>query len=205
MFDETKIETELSDLSFEKQLIFAASCCERLLPFYYAFTKVNTWWWGNLSVMQDILNGIWEVCHSEEISNQEISEFIKTCEALTPDSEDFTSPYTSQAIDVCSAFCSTLEFCLTKEVSLLRTVARNSYDAVEIYLQMVNDPILGVHAVDVHFDKWIETAPLLLAEIKHQQSDIKLITESKVDSVLIDKIKESSSKSGVNPEKRGLL
>lgn len=203
MFDESEIEKSLAELSFRQQLVFAASCCERLLPFYFAFSKAENW--GNPAFMHDVLDRIWEIAHTGKFSSVEITTSLKICDSSTPDSEDFSSPYTSQAIDVGSVLYCTLEFCQTKNVSLITSVANSSYEAVEMYLQVANDPILEVHAADSQFDKWIETAPLLLAEINHQKEDIKLLLEKKVDYILIEKIRQRSSKCGVNPEKRGLL
>jgi uncharacterized protein len=203
MFDENKIKSDLIDLSVKKNLVFAASCCERLIPFYFAFSKVENW--GNPALLESALDKIWEIAKTEQFSNKEIANLSQYCASSAPDSEDFTSPYTSQAQDACAAICYTLDFCYTKDISFLGYTARVSFEAVESYLNIANDPILEVHAADSQFDEWIQTAPLLLAEIKYQQEDLKLLSENEIDNTLIEKIRYRSSKSGVQPEKRGLL
>ena len=73
-----------------------------------------------------------------------------------------------------------------------------------MYLQLVNNPVLEGIA-DKSFDEWILTAPLLLAEIKYQQEDIKFLSETEIDNTMIDKIRYKSSKLGVQPQRRGFL
>ena len=203
MFDENKIQSALMDLQFRSQVVFAASCCERLLPFYFAFSKVEKW--GNPTLLQNALDKIWEIAKTEQFSSDEITTIAQFCEASIPDSEDFKSSYTGLAQNASIAVCATLDFCTSIEVQILVNVARTSYEAVESYLQIVNDPILDVHGVDSRFDKWIETAPMLLAEIKHQLEELKLLSETELDNTVIEKIRFKSSRSGVQPEKRGLL
>jgi uncharacterized protein YjaG (DUF416 family) len=203
MFDENKIQSILLDLPFRCQVVFAASCCERLLPFYYAFSKVENW--GNPTLLENALDKIWEIARAEPFSNDELTTITEFCEASIPDSEDFTSLYTSSAQNACIAVCATLEFCMSSDVPILVSVAQMSYEAVESYLQIVNDPILDAHAHDSRFDKWIETAPMLLAEIKYQQEELKLLSEAELDNTLIEKIRYKSSRSGVQPKKRRLI
>jgi uncharacterized protein len=203
MFDENKIKSDLSSLSFKKQLVFAASCCERLLPFYFAFTKIENW--GNPTLLRNALDKIWEIAKTEEFSKDEIAELSKYCEASTPDSNDFSSIYTYQAQNACIVISLTLDFCEMRENSFLVDVARILYESVEMYLDIVNDPELKAHASDSRFDKWILTAPMLQAEIKYQQEDLKFLSETELDNTLIEQMRFKSSRKGVQPQRRGLL
>lgn len=204
MFEENKIKNDLVNLPFRKKLVFAASCCERLLPFYFAFFKNENW--GNPIFLRSALDKIWEMAQTEQLSNGEIAELYNQCLLLVPDSEDFTSAYTSQAQNASSAICYTFEFCQNKEISFLGFVARVSFEAVEMYVNIVNDPTLNSHPADSYFDKWTQTAPLLLAEIKKQNDDIEFISSNiEITTELIKQIRDSSANLSINPEKRGLL
>lgn len=203
MFDESKIKNDLSRLTFQKQIVFAASCCERLLPFYFAFAKIENW--GNPTLLQNALDKIWEITQTEQFSNEEISILSQYCATSAPDSEDFRTPYTYQAQNVCIAICYIFDFCQTRDISCLSRVARVSWEAVEMYLQIVNVPILDVHTADSQFDNWILTAPLLLAEIKYQEEELKFLSETELDNTLIESIRYRSSGKGVHPQRRGLL
>lgn len=203
MFDENKIQGILLNLHFKSQVIFAASCCERLLPFYFAFSKVENW--GNPTLLQNALDKIWEIAKTGHFSSDELTDIAQFCEASIPDSEDFKSPYTGLAQNACIAVCATLDFCISSDVPILVSIAQTAFETVESYLDIVNDPILDVHAADSRFDKWIETAPMLLAEIKYQLEDLKLLSETELDNTLIEKIRYKSSRNGVQPERRGLL
>src|SRR5262245_20030701 len=130
MFDRDSINSKLANLSFKKQLVFAASCCERLLPFYLAFSKVENW--GNPALLSDALDKIWEIAKTEQTSNEELAILSRYCQDSIPDSEDFSSPYTTMAQEAGIAIYTTLEFCRTKEAVFLGGIAQTAYNAIQI-------------------------------------------------------------------------
>jgi hypothetical protein len=56
-FDEQRLSDRLTRMSADRQLAFAASCCERVAPIYLQFAALEGAGTGPL--IQDILEGIW--------------------------------------------------------------------------------------------------------------------------------------------------
>lgn len=58
-FDNEGLEKELEELFPFHQIAFAASCCERLFPFYKTFSETDNW--GDSSVLRKALDKVWQI------------------------------------------------------------------------------------------------------------------------------------------------
>ena len=107
----------LKGLPGRKQLAFALSCCERLIPNYGKFYNETNW--GNVKQLSVILDYLWSFITEEDVDRSQISELIMKCEACAPIAEDFESLYVSSAQDACLALCQTLDYLLDESVNIL--------------------------------------------------------------------------------------
>src|SRR5262249_40897978 len=110
-FDKTKLIARLDKLRKEFRIAFAASCCERLLPNYCAFAAVEKW--GNPSLLRETLDGVWTYLKggSQNWYGVRIPRLIRQVHQITPNTEEFSSRFTSAALDAGVSTMLTLEIC----------------------------------------------------------------------------------------------
>src|SRR5688572_8402346 len=163
-----EIKGTLGELSNRKQVAFGASCCERLLPNYYAFSVIERS--GDFPKLRSILDRVWKGLVDESASGElhclSWDELIQ----LAPDTEDFSSLFTSLAGDAVSAVASTVRAYLDPANSLDNVVAVIDImqDTVFQYLAIVNEPDLEPHKEEPLFEEKILALPLMLAELEWQ-------------------------------------
>lgn len=131
--DYVSAKERLTKLDSNKQLVFGALCCERLLPNYKAF-QLETGW-GNYCTIRNALDFVWETLNSDTINPTEVKSVLESCEALTPDSDSFTSIYVTSAQDACFAVCSLLDFISADNVDRIVDVATLAIESVDLFVQ----------------------------------------------------------------------
>lgn len=204
IIDEGDILNRLNLISHRHRIAFAASCCERLLPNYQAFWVMERW--GNPRILRKAMDKVWAVPKDDNLSDLEVNELQSQCSDVMPDTEDFTSFFAGLAINAVAAIIHTLIYCLNSDLNELLLVSRLSSESVENYLNAVNDPHTGVHAAKKQFDDWILTAPLLHAEVEKQKQDLEILSSSTdLTTTLIESLRLSSRKTGIQPFNRGLV
>lgn len=167
------LKIELSNLSYLHQIVFAASCCERLLPNYLEFEKDEKW--GDFKLLRSSLNSIWEMVKNKTIDVKEAKELAEKCVSVIPDSENFSSQFTSAAIDAGTCVYETLMFCVDRSIQRILDVSTLSLDTVDMYLQ----DLLKIDYSERDFEKKINEHPLMLQEKETQLNDIRTLKESK--------------------------
>lgn len=203
MFEQNIFIDELKSLPVSHGIAFAASCCERLLPLYDAFHSMEKW--GNPSTLRKALDLAWSSVY-ENYDKEVLLQYISQCYEVTPDADDFSSIFLSGAERSASAICYTLDYCIKGDSSLIALVGQLSLEAVEMYLNIVNDPDLTYHLADPNFDAWIGNAPLIKAELRKQKEDLALLKRTSIlENSVIEKLQLSSLSEGINPKKRGLI
>lgn len=204
IFDEGRLTEELRELPVKHRVAFAASCCERLFPNYEAFAVMENW--GNPKVFRQALDEVWQFLKGDTLSKEHIHELIRVCEAVIPDTEDFTTIFTGPALDAAAAILYTLESCLDGSPERLALVGRVAITTLDDYLNIVNDPELEVHGVDPAFNAWLQQAPLMRAELVKQQQDLAVLKSRPVlDPDFLEHMRRSASTMGIQPFARGLV
>lgn len=86
-FDRKNLEGALQKLTVMHRLAFAASCCNRVLPSYAAFSRQQQW--GDYDVLESAVTYIWE-CLEEgsKPSDDRAKMLLSECEAATPDLDE---------------------------------------------------------------------------------------------------------------------
>lgn len=203
-FNENELVKALSELPLRNRVAFAASCCERLLPNYQAFNFQDKW--GDVTLLNCALEIVWRFVRGASFPTQQVSDLIYQCETVIPDSDEFTSIFTGAAANAAASVIYTLQSCLDGDPKRVALVGRLAVDTIDEYLYVVNAPSTGYDAHDPAFDRWVQQAPLMRAELKRQEHDLATLkSQTKVDLCFLDKWRHSASKVGLFPVERGLV
>jgi uncharacterized protein YjaG (DUF416 family) len=87
MFDRSALASQLSELPVQHCIAFAASCCERQLPNYHAFSLMEHW--GDIRALRQCVDALWESAAREQPDFSLIQRLIPLCMRATPYLDDF--------------------------------------------------------------------------------------------------------------------
>lgn len=204
MLNEKQLAQEVGALPLQHRVAFAASCCERLLPNYRAFTAIEHW--GNPQLLRQALDEVWNFLQGEAIPEERIQILTQEIYAVIPDSEDFSSLFADLAIDAGAAIVYTLQMCVDGDIQRVLWVSRASTNTVYQYLGATTDPKTQVHQEDHKFEAWIWKTPLMVAELEKQWRDLQTLKARQVfDPVFLEEVRTSSRVLGVQPIARGIV
>lgn len=200
MFDIDKLRQRLEALAMKHRSAFGASCCERLLPNYYAFAAMEKW--GNPALLRVALDEVWTFLKGGTVSREGIEQLISECSLVLPDTEEFSSAFVSAALDAGVCIVETLSCCLDGNLEHAVTVSSQARDTVHMYIQARD----GISYSDPRWEEKIFNDPLMIEEIEKQERDLKdLESARELTGELLDRLRESSSTSGLQPLARGLV
>jgi uncharacterized protein len=204
-FDEITLTGRLDALPAQHRVAFAVSCCERLVPNYRAFHFMEKW--GDPSILDGALSALWgSVLGARQLDRSSWQYYVSRCESVTPDTEDFYSVFAGPAQCACAAIIYAIETLLTGNPSQAALAGRLAYETVDMYVRSVDDPIHASHPASPQFDKWLETHPLLTAELNKQDDDLSVLESNAILSTdLIVQLRRSSAESGLQPFARGMV
>jgi uncharacterized protein len=193
IFDANSLRSRLARLSANSRIVFAAACCERLLPNYVLFVKSASW--GDSTVLREALDYIWHTVTSGNIDRGHVEELLERCDAIVPDSEAFSSDFTSAAIDAGAAIMETLKTLLDDSIDHIIDTASFCRDTVDMFIQIRdgldfnNDP---------EFEEKIARDPLMQYELERQALVLEqLERHHELDSSIVDNIRDKSWNDGV--------
>jgi uncharacterized protein YjaG (DUF416 family) len=156
-----ELNSRISRLAPRARVAFAASCCERLLPNYRAFSADENW--GSPEVLREGLDLAWRFARAGSFEIEQARSLRDRCEASAPDTEDFRHPLTSAALDAAVAICETLDCCLSGDVKRSQAAAIAARDTVYMFVQPDGTPMS---------DEWIYSQPIMKAELAKQRADL---------------------------------
>lgn len=195
----------LDQLSERGRTAFAASCCERLIPNYRAFSSMERW--GNPQILEDALEWVWAASQSKELDSTYLTHLLHACEEVGPDGDDFESFFTSAAIDAAGAVYYALSSLYDPNPEHSINTGRVAIRTIEDYLFQANADVLAPKIADPVFHDWINEAPLLKTEMRLQKEAIYMLeSQSAFPSMdTINTLRRASSESGIQPFRRGLV
>lgn len=204
-FDRPETARVLSTLPFWHRLAFAASCCERMLPNYVAFHRMERW--GDPAPLEQGLDYLWRCTLTHDANPLVVHRLIAACEPVVPDTEDFESVFCSLALDAANSVLLGLEACVGDDVERLAEIAELCVDGIIRYLERVNDPIAVPHLVlDQSTYTYVLASPLLRAELDKQRRDLAALAVcQRLDAHIIDQMRAESRETGIQPIRRGLV
>jgi uncharacterized protein YjaG (DUF416 family) len=110
-FEREKLHEQLATLSQRHWAAFAVACAERLMPLYRWFEEVESW--GDEKVLSSGIELVWSWIITGRPSDAEIAGAVRDCENAAPNTEDFSSPLVSRALDAAATVALALEVCIS--------------------------------------------------------------------------------------------
>lgn len=181
----------------EQRIAFMASCCERLMPIYLAFSLTERW--GDYRSLEEAIEVIWK-CACKQPPEGTLSFLLERCIAQAPDTEKFESVFASGALDTISVIVETLRFIEENKNRRVSEVSELTFHAINDFVNKLNDFSPG----DVHIEdpagylreetdhsiqkllkeqdhRSCEEHKLILREIQKQNDDIECLTKFSLD------------------------
>jgi hypothetical protein len=187
------IEDRLVRLPERHRIAFAASCCERLLPNYAAFSRMTGW--GDVQALRTALDRAWAALSGDALDEAERRDLIAACDRHSPDTENFTSELTSAALDAAAAVNETLQCLSDPTASRAATVGQFAVDTVHMFLQVQ----CGLDPQQPDFEVRIFAHPLMVAEIENQLSALDTLSGiERLTAELLQELRTTYSRRGGN-------
>lgn len=193
-FDLNHLVKELDRLPKMHRVAFAASCCERMLPNYRAFSAMEQW--GDFNLLRKALDDVWRWLKGDPLSQEYVINLADKCYAVAPDADDFSSLFTSSALDAVGSIVETLWCCVDGDARRAADVGSNANDTIDMYIQ-VRD---GLDPADPAIEEKIQADPLMIEELEKQAADIGAL--GAIDSLtsdFLDSLRHSSESIGLQP------
>jgi uncharacterized protein YjaG (DUF416 family) len=212
-FSDEKLTEALAALPAAHRAAFAAAASERLFPNYEAFVAVEGR--GNPTELREGLDAAWAALETGQVDEARLRTLIEHVDEIGPNSDDFNGIFTGSAQNAAAAVCYTLECCITGDPERATFVAHDAVESIVDYLSGV--AWTGHSSVGGHFlpdleaesdyeDRWINTAPLMLAELQAQDEDLAALRAAPtLTPELLREMRARSQKGGIQPFARRLL
>lgn len=155
-----------SKLSSWKLNAFIAYCCERMLPNFEKFSRSTAW--GDYGVLRSALDVIWDRVISDDVSIN-YSAIASSCDTQAPDTEMFSSEYTSAALDAANAIAIAVGSLNEPKAFDISCLARDTVDMFVQYYENI-DP----RSEDI--DSVITESALMQREILIQKRSLVVLS-----------------------------
>jgi len=164
-FDEDRLRQSLSRLDPWKRVAFMALCCERMVPNYDRFTADSGF--GDSQVLRHGIDAAWSWLESNRVPD-DLGTVRARVEQQAPDTETFSSPFTSAALDAANVVASVLDAVSQPEGADAVEVASLARDTVDLYVQEIEN----LDPNDRGLEEAIRRHPLMQAELRRQREDL---------------------------------
>ncbi|GAA3919744.1 DUF416 family protein [Chitinophaga oryziterrae] len=162
----------LSELNFQKQLVFAYLTCARLYPNYVYFSaKYN---FGSPDILEKSINYIHQNIFQHKIDIPTIKNFLEELDKATPYPENYDTVLVSASLDACNVIFETLNFLVDKDVKRLSDISTMATDTADMYIQEIDDLDFNT---DKDFQLKIDRHPIMKREIAMQQGIITYLSQ----------------------------
>lgn len=165
IFDETKLEQELQKLPAWKRVAFIAQTGTRMIPNYERFSAETGF--GDASILRRTLDAVWSWIDFAEASN-DLAALQETCEQQAPNTEDFSSRYTSAALDAVNVTATALEATAYPDKVRASEAASLARDTVDLFVQ----ELLSLDPNSTNFEEAINRHDLMQRELQRQREDL---------------------------------
>jgi uncharacterized protein YjaG (DUF416 family) len=177
---------DLKKLDINRQVMFAASMCERMLPFYVCIDFYENFNHKTLAKLRSVLDYIWELSTTDIFEIDTLNDLLHQCQKITSEIEDKelcgtpenTAPY---------AISETLELCITKDIQYLEQVCNYSFGIIDQTLHFLIeresyiDDYGQLHTMNEDEEKDIlENHYLLKREMQKRMDDYQTLVNTPV-------------------------
>ncbi|WP_454828404.1 DUF416 family protein [Pseudoxanthomonas wuyuanensis] len=194
--DPSKLRCLLRSLPGWKRVVFMAECCERMLPNYREFSLETGV--GDIERLREALSAVWNWIETDKLPTN-ISELIAECDQQAPDTSEFSSVYTSAALDAANSIAVTLEALSEATEERAIEVASLARDTVDLFVQQRSD--LDPNSPEL--ERQILEHPLMQNELQSQRQCLEKLQDQTKERRLLAaamRSKFSSLKSGSLPK-----
>jgi uncharacterized protein YjaG (DUF416 family) len=184
------LERHLDQLGERHRVAFAASCCERILPAYAAFSRDDNW--GDAQLLREALGRVWASVSGAPVNERDERELTERCEQQIHHLDDpFRSVFTAPAQNAAIAVLRAVQCAAHGDLALADEIGDFALDAVEAYV----DATQGEGSV---FDAELVTSSRLYKdEIGHQLEDVATLAEHRVlESNVVEQLRQRSRTTG---------
>jgi uncharacterized protein YjaG (DUF416 family) len=184
------VRLELEQLGGEHRIVFAASCCERLLPAYEAFSNEDGW--GNPSMLREAVDAVWAALPGSRLDEADARRLVAELEEQIPNLDDpFTSVFAAPGQNAAIAVVRCVQCGESASVEHAGQVADSSIDSFEAYVDQTEGE------GPVYDEERVTSSSVYRGEVSDQQHDLATLAEhAELDSELIDEIRSRSRASG---------
>lgn len=174
-FDIEKLRNRLEQLPTRHVLTFGVWLLERMLPNFVRFcveTQSEGVW-----VLKGVISYTWSVIETGK-TNQLNPPTLTMCESITPDTEDFDSRYTSDALNAAASASYLLSFIHSNDLAHVLEIAGLARDSAYLYIDLSDD--VDDNLGDL--EEQIRVHPLMQAELRCQESDLAFLEQWRNDN-----------------------
>lgn len=201
-FNFEALQKKLEQLPPFHRVAFAASCCERLLPNYNAFSQKEAW--GNPSTLRIALDEIWQILNGAPVDVETINELKQACESedVMPHEDFCGAGYSFEGMEAANAICYTLEACLDPTPDLIVRIANCVSETLDYFVGGKDEyasfrDITWNQQVRDEYQNQIASHPFMIREMTKQSEDLKRLEESEtLDKNLLNWLQTSFDNGG---------
>ena len=160
----SNLHAQLETMSKEQNILFLVDCCRRLYGNYEKFSDEANW--GDPALVRTGIQLLQDSTTSNADASR-VTSLITKLMKVAPDTEDFTSDYTSAALDAVVALIHSLEYCVDGNVDHGVQVACRCRDTAYMFVSQRDQ--VG-YTIDTDEDEArIYNDPLIEQELLAQQ------------------------------------
>ncbi|MEM9103855.1 MAG: DUF416 family protein [Pseudomonadota bacterium] len=156
---------------------FSALCCERLLPNYLAFQQAFTWGRGDVQILRQGLDYVWQYLETGEFDAEKITQLHDQCVEIIPNSETsdiYKNPdiYITIAQNACFGICGILDVLIRFDPERNGNILSHTVDTVILYTD--NSDIKD----EQKSNNYIFHHPLMQRELKIEDESLTLLEKT---------------------------
>jgi uncharacterized protein len=170
-----RLEERVRTLPVSHQMAFSASCCERAFPNYSRFSREVHW--GDPGVFRLALDRMWDHIRTGNLARWEAEGLESDCKALTPDSEQFSSPEGSAAQEAAFMITLLLRSSYDDKPTYPVRIATFNRDTIDMFVQLREN----LNPADPDLELKIERNQLMRSELAKQEHDLDLLLSAHDD------------------------
>jgi uncharacterized protein YjaG (DUF416 family) len=181
---QSELNAAIAGLSKRKRLAFALACAERLYPNYLAF--VRDYDWRGPQSLRKVLDSVWRSVREASAHSCPTAELLSELESVEPETEDFSTPLVSAALDAVAAAELVLRLAEIDDVAVASQVASLCLDTVQMYARAIEpmnptspgflNTLLSHHLVQDEI-RWIHRDLGFLSEMSENDVEFRRFEE----------------------------
>jgi uncharacterized protein YjaG (DUF416 family) len=175
-YSKEEVQRRLESLPSRSRIAFGLSCCERMFRNYVACKqRIN---WGDEQPLRKAIDELWKCVEGEEMAKSVAKQMYEACEAVAPNSDNFSELLTTSAQDACFSICCLLDYVLRGDTEQIAQASSFAIDTVDLYVSALLDGFSNTPRVIFNkeeHEEQIRLHPLMQHELARQDADLKLL------------------------------